>query len=157
MQHPFCLNCLKWYLRQLKSTNLIPVNKLILCRKAVLYQFWSCSRNGVMNDNIIHNANLWPFVVHNRLKRSQFGIVNDKTALLISQTLTCWICHSKSLDGSEEVCYLHMITPHRGVKLLFWDNLSNSQINVVFVFQVIFVLTREHYANGSVPNSKLYR
>ena len=50
-------------------------NVLIIFSKAVLWHQCSCSGNGVMNDtfimSFIHNAKLWPFVVHNRLKRSQ--------------------------------------------------------------------------------------
>ena len=33
--------------------------------------------NGNVVHNVIHNAKLWPFVIHNYSKRSQFCIMND--------------------------------------------------------------------------------
>ena len=60
-----------------------------LISKAALYQLCSCNRNGLLSlimlnydlyvHNVIHNAKLWPFVIHNStaLKGHNFCIMND--------------------------------------------------------------------------------
>ena len=52
--------------------------------------------------NVVHNAKLWPFVVYNWFKRSQFCIMNDimKDKMghnIVNDKQLCSNCHSKTL------------------------------------------------------------
>ena len=94
--------------------------------KPAVYQL--CSSNG--NGN---NAKLWPIVIHNHLKGSQFGLW--RTLLITKVTFLCYEWHCERQKGSQYcerqtallisptayLCYVSKVTSE-------WKNLMFSKI-----------------------------
>ena len=97
-----------------------------LISKAALYQLCSCNRNGLLSlimlnydlyvHNVIHNAKLWPFVIHNCFKRSQFLYYERHCEWQKGSQYCEW--HRTSLFISQ-TAYLFFI-------VLFWKDIQGK-------------------------------